>query len=123
MSTPQLADSPHCRISYRGDVEGASDDHDSSTDDEGHGLDGVLTPRRLAANGAKNSKRKRKSWRMQSTKRKAAKSRSGKKKKAANNSKQAGRIQAPLSDDFQVAKAECFCGAINCDGSKSPESS
>ncbi|KAK9899006.1 SET domain-containing protein [Cystobasidium minutum MCA 4210] len=103
-------------ISYRGDVEGASDDHDSSTDDEGHGLDGVLTPRRLAANGAKNSKRKRKSWRMQSTKRKAAKSRSGKKKKAVNNSKQAGRIQAPLSDDFQVAKAECFCGAINCDG-------
>lgn len=107
-------------ISYRGDVEGASDDHDSSTDEEGHALAGILTPRRAASTVARNRKRalKFRSWRLQTaSRRRNGKGRGGRKRKAANNAKKAGRIKAPL-EDFQVVRAQCYCGALNCDGCK-----
>lgn len=104
-------------ISYRGgDVEGASEDHDSSTDEEGHGVNGLLTPLRVAATSAKNQKRKKRSWRMQNQGARS-KSKGGKIKKAGGKAKQAGRLNPQAAPaNFSVATQQCQCGAINCDG-------
>lgn len=104
-------------ISYRGgDVEGASEDHDSSTDEDGHGINGILTPRRVAATTFKNQRRKKRSWRMQNQGARS-KSKGGKIKKAGGKAKQAGRLNPQAAPaNFTVATQQCQCGAINCDG-------
>jgi hypothetical protein len=104
-------------ISYRGgDVEGASEDHDSSTDEDGHGVNGCLTPRRQALTGAKNRKRKKRSWRMQNQGARR-KNKGGRRKKAGGKAKQAGRVNPQAANTpFSVVTQECQCGAINCDG-------
>ena len=107
-------------ISYRGgDVEGASGDHDSSTDEDGHGVNGCLTPRRQALTGARNKKRRKKSWRMQNQGARR-KGKGGRRKKAGGKAKQAGRVNPQAANTpFSVVTAECQCGAINCDGCES----
>lgn len=68
--------------------------------------------------GARNRKRKKRSWRMQNQGARR-KGKSGKRKKAGVNLKQAGRVNPQVANTrFTVVTAECQCGAINCDGCK-----